>query len=87
MGSIHVWGQTIVYGLLKDGNLKILIFFVVLLNYIKSLIKNLSTYFIDDILYELHLYEKLKKIEDRNLFLNNAGNTQLIITIPSYIHR
>lgn len=62
MCSINVWGQTIVYGLLKDGNIKILIFFFeVLLNYIKSLIKNLSTYFIDDILYELHLNEKLKK--------------------------
>lgn len=58
MCSINAWGQTIGYGLLKDGNIKILIFFVVLLNYIKSLIKNLSTYFIDDILYELHLYEK-----------------------------
>lgn len=51
------------------------------INYIKDLIrKKLYAYFIDDILHELHLYEKFKeKIEARDEPLNNAEKTQLVL--------
>lgn len=42
-------------------------------------------YIIDDTFYELHLNEKFQiTLEALNEFLDRAGNTHIIITIPSY---
>lgn len=47
--------------------------------------RKVDIYIIDDIFHELQLYEKFKEtLETLNEFLDSAGNTHLIITIPSY---
>lgn len=47
--------------------------------------EKIDLYIIDDIFYELQLYEKFEEtLKSLNEFLNNAGETYVIITIPLY---
>lgn len=80
-----ILAKSLASGLQKDGNKAIL--FVVLINYIWDLIKNLYIYFIYDISHELHLYEKFKEtIEARNEFLNNL-EIRILSSPFRHIHR
>lgn len=47
--------------------------------------EKIDMYNIDDIFYELQLYDSFKEtLETLNVFLSNTGLAHLIITIPSY---
>lgn len=77
--------KSLVNSLQKDGKIKdsVLICSLNQLHWGPS--EEIDIYIIDDIFYELQLYEKFKEtLKALNEFLDRAGNIKLIITIPSY---
>lgn len=77
--------KSLVDDLHMDGNIKeiSMIFSISQLYFGAS--DKIDIYIIDDIFYELQLYEKFKEtLEALNEFLDRAEKTPLIITIPSY---
>lgn len=77
--------KSLVNSLQKDGKIKDSVFICSLNQLLWGPIEEIDIYIIEDIFYELQLNERFKEtLEALNEFLNNARNTHLIITIPSY---
>lgn len=77
--------KSLVHDLQKDGKIEKSILICSLKGLLWGPCEQIDMYIIDDIFYELQLYENFKNtLEALSDFLSNTGKKHFIITIPSY---